>query len=158
MTNQELLSELKTKFEGTKKELGLKYSFEDYNRIFFLKDMVLSARFVSEEFSRMLSRRVVDTYVSWNNYLNGLLVPPPGHVAMSTEAQLFNEQDHEKLFKLVAKIAKLINLNMLVGVTQDKKSEAEFLNEAVRFWDEEVKQQLTPVIRKCHDNWVEKSK
>ena len=80
MFQEELLEELKEKFEKTRKELGFKSNFDEINEIFFINDFILHEKFVSEFFSRQLCRRIVDTYNSWVGYLHGLMMPNPSNI------------------------------------------------------------------------------
>ena len=65
MTKEELLSELMKKFEEAKKEFGFKSSFEEIDNIFFIKDMILKDKFVSDNFERQLSHKITELYNGW---------------------------------------------------------------------------------------------
>ena len=43
--------------------------------------------------------------------------------------------------------------NTLVGLTKNRKEEAEFIDESLKFWNEEFSPILTVIMKKVNDNW-----
>ena len=152
----ELLKQLKTEFDIMKKELGFKSSFKDIDEIFFFKDMVLKEGFVSQHLSRMMCRRIVDTYGSWLNYLHGIVVPNPNYMIALSESQAFSDEEKNELISLMNKIMALISINQYVGITKNKKKESEFIDESVKFWKKTMKLELKKITKKINDMWKEK--
>jgi hypothetical protein len=75
MNKQEILQELKKQFDSTKKRLGFKATFEEINKTFYLEDMVLSQKFVSNQFSRQMINWMLDGINSWVNELYSWVYP-----------------------------------------------------------------------------------
>ena len=99
-----LIKELKEEFEKAKKELNFQSTFEELDSVFKIQDAVFSAEFVSQNFSRQLCSRILEYYVNWGGYLNGLIMPTSGYLASQTEANLFGGQkDKEIIWKLINK-------------------------------------------------------
>jgi hypothetical protein len=155
--SKELIAQLEAEFEKLRVSLKLKHSFADYDRIFFLKDYVLAQKFISESFSRAICYRIVDTYNSWMGYLHGLIVPNPASMFNMEESQVFNDQDKEKIYLLMAKAASLTSKNGLIGVSRDKKLEAEFLNDVVDFWELEFRPAVMDIMKRVNEHWKMKS-
>src|SRR3989339_217705 len=111
---KEILKELESKFAQVKKELSIKPSFEDLEKEFELTDFILSAGFVSENFSRQLSQRIVDHYRDWHGYLNNLLLPNPSFLAGQTETKLFNSEEYRKrIWSLIVLSMKFSSMHSL---------------------------------------------
>ena len=89
---KELIKEIEREFEKTKEELGFNASLEDLEEAFRIYDGVVSSEFVSTNFSRQICSRILDNFMGWHNYLNGILMPNAGFLASQTEANLFNNK------------------------------------------------------------------
>ena len=157
--NTKLLKELEEKFQEMKKELGLKISLEEIDKIFFIKDSVLNDGFVSERLSRQICSRISHTYGSWVNYLNGLLMPNPGYMPLQIESKPFSsKEEREKVWELIRKAMELMSRNSLIGLIKDKKQEAKFIEDSVNFWNKEIKDELIRIMTKTHEQWEEAEK
>ncbi len=151
---QELLKELKEKFDETKQELGFKATFEELNEIFYIKDSVLDVSFVSENFSRQLCARIVDTYMNWNNYLHNLIMPNPQSMINMHESKMISDDDGRKdIIKLITQTMAFVSTNTKIGLIKDKKEEGDFIDKSVRFWNEKFKQKVSEIITKICDGW-----
>lgn len=157
MERDKLLKQFREEFELMRKELKLKSSFEDFEKIFFLNDFILKVGYTSKELSRMICSRIVDTYSSWNGYLHGLILPNPNSMISVTESHIFDEKDKEEITQLINKAMALLSINTLVGVTKDRALEARFLDDSVRFWNETFKPRLKEILRKVNKHWNEKA-
>lgn len=153
MTKAELLRELEEKFNSTKKELGFKTSFEDIEEIVFIKDAVLRDGFVSEHFSRQLCAKIRDLYMSWANYLHTLLIPVPGNMIALTESKALGEEDKKQAMMLINKALVFGSTNIFIGLTTDKKEEAKFIDDSIKFWKETFSPKATTIIKKIQENW-----
>jgi len=156
MNKKELLEELKEKFEEIRKELGFKAGLEELNNIFFIQDAVLSAGFVSEKLSRQICGRIVETYSAWNNYLHSLIIPNPGHIINMNESKMFNEEERKNIMNLIASAIALTSSNTVIGLTKNKKQEAEFIDDALKFWKENFKPELIKITEKINKGWKSK--
>jgi len=156
MGKTELMKELEKKFAAMQKELGFKSSFEDIDNIFFIKDSILSAGFVSDKLSRQVCSRIVDTYMSWTSYLHNLVLPNPQNMININESKMFDEREKKSIIELVTQITELTSRHTLIGITKDKKEEAKFIDNAVNFWNNTFKPKLTEVMKKVNSGWAKK--
>ena len=141
-------------FEQAKQELGFKSSFEEIDEIFFIKNAVLDVDFVADRFSRQLCSRIVETYMNWNNYLHSLVMPNPQSMINMHESKMFSEAEmRKKIMDLITKAMALVSTNTKIGLTRDKKDEAGFIDEAVRFWNEDFKPEIVKIIEKVNSDW-----
>ena len=148
----ELLRELEEKF----KELDLRVNLEELDIIFFIKDFILTEGFVSENLSRQICSRISDTYGSWVNYLNGILVPNPSYMPIQAESKPFSsKEEREKIWELIKKAMELVSRNIMIGLTKDKEEEGKFIEEAVSFWNNKFKKELIRIMKKTNKQWKE---
>ncbi len=150
---EEVLKELEEKFEEEKKRLGFKSSFKEIDEIFFIKDYVLNSGFVSETFSRQLCSRIIDTFGNWNNYLHSLILPNPHHMINMNEAKMLNDEDKKSIGKLMSQAIAVMSTNTLVGLTKEKKVEAEFIDDSVKFWNSTYKPKIVELMTKINEGW-----
>ncbi len=154
MDKKEILKELEKKFSEVRKEIGFEPTFEEIEKEFEITDAVLSSGFVSENFSRQLCSRIAEFYRDWHGYLNNVLMPNPSFFAGQTESKLFNnDEDRKKVWKLIGISMRFSSWHSLVGLTQDKKKEMEFINKAYASWINDFKPGLIYMINKVHDGW-----
>ncbi len=157
MDKKHLIKEMEEEFEKAKKELNFNTTFEEFNSEFKLQDSVLSVEFVSQNFSRQLCSRILDNYLHWNSYLNGLLMPTQGYLASQTEANLFNEkEDKELVWKLIKKIMALSSEHSVIGLTKDKGREAKFIDDAFVYWKEVFSPSIVKILEKVNEGWAKK--
>ena len=151
---KELLKELEKKFAEAKKEIGFSPEFENIEKEFSIKDMVLSAGFVSDDFSRQLSAQIVNHFRDWHGYLNNLLLPNPSFYAGQTEAKLFNsESERKKIWNLVTLSMKFSSMHSVAGLTEDKTKEKEFIDEAYTSWINVFKPGILEIMEKVYGGW-----
>jgi hypothetical protein len=153
---KEILEELEEKFKALKEELKLKSSFEDIEGIFYVRDAVLGAGFVSENFSRQLCSRIVDTLMSWGNYLHGMILPNPQNLMNTNESKMFEEDERKEMLKLMSRVMAWVSTNTLAGLTKEKVKEKEFIDGSVGFWKNTFKPKLAEFMKKVNEKWKEK--
>ena len=153
MENKDLLKVLDEKYKEARAELGFKSSFQELNEIFYIQDSVLKDRYVSPRFSRQLCRRIAETYTSWINYFQGLLMPNPANLTLIAESKNLNEQDREELSLLISKTVALLVRNSIAGLNKDKEEEAKFIDDAVAFWNTTFKPGLIKILQKSKSEW-----
>jgi len=153
MNKKEILEELEEKFKIMKKELGLKASLEELDEVFFIRDSILMARFVSEKLSRQICSRIIETYMSWTNYLHSLVMPNPGHMLNMNESKMFNDEEKKAILKLISQAMELTSRNNLIGLTKDRKEEAKFIDNSLNFWIKSFKPEMIKIITKINENW-----
>jgi DICT domain-containing protein len=151
---KEILKELEKKFEETKKEINFKPTFEDLEKEFSITDAVLSAGFVSENFSRQLAQRIVDHFRDWHGYLNNLLLPNPSYIAGQTESKLFNSEDErKKIWKLITISMKFSSFHSLTNIEGSLEKDREFIDEAYNSWINVFKPGLIYLLDKVYEGW-----
>ena len=152
---EDLLRELREAFDETKKRLGFEASFEDLDRAFRITDGVLSSDFISEEFSHQICARIVENYMSWYNYLNGLLVPSSNFLASQTEASLFSgKEDREMIWELIKKSMEFSTRHSLLGLRKDESEEAKFIDDALTYWVQDFSPKLEIILKKSNEAWT----
>lgn len=151
---KELIKELREKFDESKKELNFNPTYEEIEQEFRIEDSVLSSEFVSNAFSRQLCARILDNFMGWHNYLNGLISPAQGYLASQTEANLFNnKEDREMIWGLIKKSMAFSSEHSLIGLTGDKERETNFINETFSYWKETFSPSLVKILSKVHKGW-----
>jgi hypothetical protein len=151
---EQLLRELHDGFAKMKSESGLKCSFKELDSVFFIEDAILQTEFVSKNaLSRQICARIVEIFMGWNHYLHNLIMPGSQDMIQMNESKMLNESDRKMAGKMIGGAMKFVSANMLNGLTKDKKAEAEFIDGALEFWDEEYKGTLTTFMQKIHSGW-----
>jgi len=151
---KELLKELRKNFDDAKKELNFIPTYEEIEEAFRIEDAILSSEFVSQIFSRQLCARILDNFMGWHSYLNGLLVPNQGYLASQTEANLFSsKEDREMIWGLIKKSMAFSSEHSLIGFTKDKERETIFIDETFLYWKEVFSPNLIKILSKANDGW-----
>jgi hypothetical protein len=158
MEKEKLLKELKGEFDKSKKEMGFKASFEELEKVFYIKDYVLKEGFVSSRFDRVLCHRVIETVNSWGWFLHGIVVPNPNSMFSITESQYFGEDEKKQFNELMNKTAEIASRNSLLVLNQDKVAEGKLIDDAIEFWNKEFNPELTKIMGKINKNWSDKIK
>lgn len=153
----ELLKEFEQRFAELKKELKFKSSLEEIDNIFFVRDFILDRRYVSPKLGRQICSRMVDLFMGWHNYLHSIVVPNPGYTVSLAESNEFNDQEKAEIMQIMCKLMEMSSANGLIGLTKEKKTEAQFIDKAVETWNE-VKPKLANILTKVNTMWKEKSK
>jgi len=154
MEKEKLLKELKEEFLKLQKDLGFKTSFDDLDNIFFVSDFILEKGFVSDRhFSRQLCWRISETYSSWVHSLYELVFPNPQNLITLTESKVFSPEEKENINKIIKKIMSLVRRNNLIGISQNKKMEAEFIDNSYILFQSELLPVLINITTKLKDNW-----
>lgn len=148
-----LLEELKEKFEKAKSEIGFKSNFDEVEKAFYLKDAVLTAGFVSERFPRQLRARIVDNYKVWMSFLHNLLLPNAQNIISLNESKVFTSEEKNEIGNVLGKMMQIITRNDLINLEENKKLEAELIDEAVNRWNGEFNPYLVDVMKKIDERW-----
>ena len=121
MNKDKILDELKKKFQETKKELGFKSSYEKINRISYIEDMSLTAGYVSNQFSRQMINRMVETWHSWIGTLYSWLTPNHSDFISTNEANKVAQDEREEIFEIIRKIMYIVRKNKRIAFDGLKK-------------------------------------
>ena len=158
MEDNELLQALETDFAEMKKKLKLKASFEDLDKIFFIQDLIQKEGYVTSSLSRLISHRIVNTYMSWNNYLHGIVMPNPNYMISLEESQIFDEEGKKEIIDLMTQVMALTSRNAVIGITKDEVEEGKFMDDSVTFWNNTFSKGLLEILQKVNTNWTDKTK
>jgi hypothetical protein len=151
---KELIKEVEKEFNKVKNELGFEATLEELEDAFKIYDGVISSEFVSTNFSRQLCSRILDNYMGWHNYLNGILIPNSGFLASQTEANLFNNQeDREMVWKMIKKTMEYSTTHSLIGLTKNKKLEAQFIDDTLKYWKDVFSPNLKIILLRANEAW-----
>ena len=155
--DNELTVEFENKFKLFKNDVGLKSSFKKLDGGFLLKDSILEEGFVGEDVSRTLSRRIVDVYTYWANNIHGLILPNPGSIISITQHDMFDESERNEMSILLNKMLALTSRNSVLSLTRDKKEEAKFIDDSLKFWTKELSPKMKVIYNKISVSWEKKA-
>lgn|SRR3989338_4392281 len=155
--SEELMISFEKRFTQMKKELGFKVTLNDLDEIFFLRDVIAREGHVPFSLSRMLCHRMSDTLMNWAGYLQSLLVPNTGSILNCTESQMFDEKEKEEMMKLIDTILSFVSSNAVIGLSKNKREEAEFIDGSVKLWRKTLQPELLRLTKKIHTSWVERA-
>jgi hypothetical protein len=154
LEKEELLKNLKESFEKLKKDLQFDTSFDELEHSFLIKDFILEEGYVAENFFVQLSSRIAAFYGEWLRYLNGLLVPTSEFLASQTEIKLFNsEEDKKKVWDLIKIGMKFANMRVFLTMQEDKKMQAEFIDESFKSWESIFKPEVSSLVQRAYTAW-----
>ena len=153
---EEILKELRNQFNLTKKRLGFNATFEEINQISYIEDMALSAGFVSNQFSRQMINRMVETFYGWVGEIYSWIYPPQMDIVHINESKKISQEERKEFLLMISRIMYLVRKNKKIAFNQLKKDEeAKFVDELVKF-DEDF---FNPFMLKYHkrfeDVWKE---
>ncbi len=144
---EEILKELRKQFDLTKKRLGFKSTFEDIDKMSYIEDMVLSQGFVSNQFSRQMINRMVETFYGWIGKIHAWVYPQPMDIIHIHENNGLSKEDKKEFSLMIDKIMYLVRKNKRIafkGLIEEE--EANFIDEMVEF----DKKCFNPFMLKYH--------
>jgi len=151
--NQLTNSEIDDKLLFMKKELNFKTNIEDLDKIFFIKDYLLKEGYISEKVSRQVCYRIVETFMSWNEYLHSLIMPNPQNMLNLSESKVLSQEDKKEIIEIMKKGMEICSRNSVIGLEKDKNKEAVFIDDAIKTWNEEFKPKLIRIMVKINQEW-----
>jgi hypothetical protein len=150
----QLYIQAKEKYAQAQETFSLQPSYDQIDSIFFITDSLQHENFVSEKILFTISRRMIDTFQSWNGYIHRLLVPNPGHLPEPQESQTLSEDKREVLQRLLQQIMYISGSNTLALLKS--KEPAEVINESYRFWVEDFVPAMEPIVQDITIMWKNK--
>ena len=153
MEKIKILDDLEEKFKNLQRELKFRSSLKDIDKIFFIKDLVLKDGFVSPNLSRQLCYRIAEVYMSWNEYLHGLIMPNPQNILNLSESKIFSQEERKDIMKIIKKTMELNSRNILITLTSNKADEGKFIDYSVNLWRNEFVPEITKIIKKVNQEW-----
>ena len=155
MENEKLIGEMNKKFQELKKKLNLKIEFEEIDNIYYIKDYILNRRYVSNDFSRQIRNVISEIFHSWINYLQGLLMPNPSHLGSMMESKMFTtKEERDQISEIIKKLYGLVSTNNAIILTRNKLTEAKFIEDSVKTWNNYFLPELKKVMIKINENWL----
>jgi hypothetical protein len=153
----ELKEEFKNKFEDLKKELKFVASYNELNEVFYLMDYITERGYVSDQLSRQVCSRIAETFSRWNEFLHRQLVPSAGNIVSSEESKLFTDLERDKMREIFNEGMEFLVRHTLIGLAKDKKEEAKFIDDALKFWNTKLKPEAIYVETKIKEMWGQKN-
>ncbi len=152
MDKEKLLTELKKAFEEIRKDMKLSVTLDDLDDAFFIRDFILQSGFVSPSLSRMICRRMRDTFNLWTGQLHAWVMPNPQSMISFSESKIYDEKDKEEIINTMKKFMAFISQNVVIGLTKDRKREAEYIEEGMKLWKDN-QDTLIRFTRKVEAHW-----
>lgn len=152
----DLTKDFEKTFEKSKKEIGFKPSLNEIDAVFYIRDFINKEGYISTEPFKQVCRRIIDVYSMWLQYMHGLIMPNPGNVINMTEAQLYSEEEKEKIGKMIDKIMVLTTSYNSLMLEMNNKSAKAFIEDACSYWKNELSLELKKMLKKSNEGWNEK--
>jgi len=147
---QEILLELRKQFDETKKRLGFKSTYKEIDNTSYIEDMALSQGFVSNQFSRQMINRMVDTFFGWINELYSWISPSPFDMIHINESKKLSPEEIKEVLNMIDRIMYLVRKNKRIAFNGlKKKEEGDFVDELVEF----DKKHFNPFMLKYHNKF-----
>lgn len=153
MSSNDLLAELSSLFTRLKKERGLRVELDDLDSVFYIRDAVLSAGYVSRNLSQQICSRITEVFMNWNSYLHSLVMPDTHHLIQMNESKFLNSDEKKRALALIARSMDLVSRNTLIHARPDSRAEIQFIDDAVLFWKETYQPQLVSIIELLRAGW-----
>ena len=148
-----LEDELKEKYEMLRKDYKIKAELEEVNKCFSIVHVILSQGFVSEDLLSQISNRISDFFMNWSNYLHSLVLPNPHNMINVNENKFLSEEDRKEILKLISKTMVYASTNTLLGLKRSPKEDAQFLDDSVKFWNNDFSHKAILLSAKIVDGW-----
>ncbi len=133
-SKEEILLELRKKFDEIKASLGFKATYEEINSISYIEDMALEEGYVSNQFSRQLINRMVETFYSWTQELYSWLMPAPYDIIHMHETKNLTSEERQEINKMISRIMYLARKTKRIAFAGLKREEeSAFIDELVEF-------------------------
>jgi hypothetical protein len=153
MEQETLLKDLEIKFNNLKKDQKIKASLEELDEIFFIKDYICKEGFVSDRLGRQICHRIVETYMGWNEFLHGLIMPDPHNLLNIGESKIFDQEYKKKIFELMKKIMENSSSSNLILLKRSRKDEGKFIDKALNEWKEIFLPEIINIMEKINNEW-----
>lgn len=141
---------LRKQFALTKETLGFNATFEEINGISYIEDMALSQGYVSNNFSRQMINRMLDTFSSWLGQIHSWIYPQPNDMIHGYESKKVSEEERKELLLMVDRIMYLLRKHKRIAFKGlIKEEEAAFVDELVDF----DKEYFNPFMLKYHEKF-----
>ena len=154
---KDIIVEFELRFKEFKKDLGFKSSLNKVDEIFLLKDSFAEEGYIGSDMYRSVSRKIVDVYTHWANQLHGLIIPNPNSMISVTQNSMFDESDRDEMITVLNKMLALTSRNSVIILERNKKDEAKFIDDSVKYWNMELEPLMKKVSKKIQKTWEKKA-
>ena len=151
MKQDELVVRLKEQFT---KDLP-NCDFETFDKEFLLSYNALKDGFVNPKTDRFVCTCIMDMCLSWNNYLQSLLIPNPHNPTNIEESNAFTEDEKHRFGQLISHTLAFSSENALLAMKMENR--VEFIGRVSQFWLNTYKPELIEILAKLNKVWVDKS-
>jgi hypothetical protein len=156
MDKEKLLRELRVQFDKTKERLGFKASFDDINKLCYIEDMALSDGFVSNQFSRQMINRMIETFYGWVGEMYAWLYPAPMDIIHMHESKALSDEEKQEIMEMIERIMYLVRKNKRIAF-EGLIEEGKFVDELVEFGRENFKPFMLKYHKKFESFWKEEA-
>lgn len=153
---EDLMKNFEKEFEKLKKELKFKATLDELDEAFYLRDYISKEGYISSHPIKQISRRIIDFFGSWIQYLHGMLMANPSSLISMAEVQAFDEEDKAKANKLMDKMMIFSTRYNIFILNSDKKEAQLFIDESFAFWKKELSPALEDFMKKEKKLWQER--
>ncbi len=157
MDETELVKIMTQKFDEFTKNHSLTFSLDEFDKEFGLKKIIFQRQYI-DDIESTLGESITNTYISWHNYLHGLLIPNSRNLSNVEESNLFSEEEKQNIMELVTKSLEFSSENALLSLQNEEEKLVDFYNRAYTFYVQKYKPKLVDIITKIHIHWKEKKR
>jgi hypothetical protein len=157
MEKEQLLADFETEFERIRDELNFKPTLQELEPIFGFKDYILQLNFISPNLSRVICARIRDTFNFIAQQIQGWLMPNSYSMVGISESQVFDDKEKKEMTRIIDKVMAYNSENIIIGLTQNKKKEADYINHSVVLWSE-LLPEVVKYNEKVHNYWKDQAK
>lgn len=153
MEKDKLLEKFNEKFVEMKEELKVNSTLEQLDKAFFIKDAIMRDGFLSQKLSRQISHRIVENFMSWNDYLHSLIMPNPQNLLNMGESKIFGADEKKQITELMKIAMERSSRNSVIGLKRLKNEEGKFIDDSLKMWEESFRIKISEIMAKVNDEW-----
>ncbi|MBW2981243.1 hypothetical protein KY343_00035 [Candidatus Woesearchaeota archaeon] len=143
------------KFEDKYNKLKSKYdlpSIKELNDQFEIYD-IIKEKNLSPSFPLRYTRRLmVSLFYGWINYLHNFIMPNPQSAILVRESEAFNEEQKNKVTKLIKEIMFINRLSTKLDLENYEQKDAEFIKKYFTEW-KKIKKMILELANINLESW-----
>jgi hypothetical protein len=141
-----------------KEKSGMKVEFEDFDKVFLLRDNCMADGFIPKFFGMTLVSRVVNNLGRWLDVMHHFVMPNPSSLVRLTEANMFDEEDKKNMQKVMTTIMTKLSRYTIIEVNKDDKEIAKFIDDIYDYWNNDLKETILKYSNQIIDGWQDELK
>ena len=153
MDKDDILKELESGYEKAVKEFGVKASLDELDKAFAVRDGVLQHGFPAVNILGQVSSCIIDSFSRWNGYFHGTIMPNPHDLVSANESKFLSEDEKKEVLKMMSRVMVLVSKRSLAVAKKDDSVHADFIDESLEFWNNELQPFIVSVMGKVHEGW-----